>query len=94
MNAPALHIAAQRQPQAFRTLFTTEARYDAGTAGFDCAAEPGVDGGFAVHFDGRAGIPSVIINGDGQVEVCGLAAIDCLIDALLSARKLAARQAA
>lgn len=85
-------IATRRQPAAFRTLFTTEARYDAGTAGFDHACEPGRDGGFAVHFDGRGSIPSVIINGDGEVQVCGLEAMRALSDALLDALKLGERQ--
>jgi len=86
---------ARREPAAFRTIFTTEARYDATTAGFDFACEPGTDGGFAVHFDGRGSIPSVIMNGsDGQIEVCGLQAMEALSDALLDALQMARRMSA
>lgn len=92
MNAQALRIA-RREPAAFRTIFTTEHRFDAGVAGFDYACEPGTDGGFAVHFDGRHSTPSVIMNGsDGQIEVCGLQAMEALSDALLDACKMARRQ--
>lgn len=82
-----------REPANFRTLLTTEHRYDAGAAGFDHACAPGEAGGFAVHFDGRGSIPSLIINGDGEVQIDGLAAIDAFVDAVLSARKMAARMA-
>jgi hypothetical protein len=73
----------------FRTLFTTEHEFDAHLAGFDGPTPPGQDGGFAVHFDGRGEIPSVVIVGsDGQVEVCGVDAIMQLTDALMKAEQL------
>jgi len=76
---------------AFRTIFTTEARYDAGTAGFDHACAPGEDGGYAVHFDGRGSIPSLIVNGDGEVQIHGLAAIEAFLDAVMDAASRARR---
>lgn len=83
---------ATREPANFRTLFTTEHRSDAEDAGFDFACDPGTDGGFAVHFDGRHSIPSVVLNGsDGQIEVCGWRAISELASALIKADLMARR---
>lgn len=91
----ARRAAAQPQTSSVRTLFTTAHRFDAEMAGFDFPCEPGTDGGFSVTFDGRGGIASVILNGsDGQIEVCGRAAIRQLADALLKADALAERMGA
>ncbi len=90
LTPPAQPLTPPGTSASFRTLFTTEHAFDAHLAGFDGPTEPGVDGGFAVHFDGRGEIPSVIINGsDGQVEVCGVDAIMQLTDALMKAEALA-----
>lgn len=83
----------RREPAAFRTVFTTEHRYDAGVAGFDGPRDPGEDGGFSVHFDGRSSIPSLIINGGSEVSIDGLAAMQAFADAVLDAVKMARRQA-
>lgn len=90
MNAP----FPFRAPAAVRTLLTTEHPYDAGVCGFDGPTPPGVDGGFAVTFDGRD-VPTVIINGsDGEVSICGAGAIEALANALLQAESLANRKQA
>ena len=82
--------AAKRQAQAVRVLFTSSHSYDAGIAGFDYPTEPGYDGGFSVTFDGRFSIPTVQLTpADG--EVCGLAAIKALRQALQDAEKMAER---
>lgn len=75
------------------TLFTTRHAFDAGLAGFDGPTDP-EDGGFEVVFS-ALGIPSVTIYGqEGEVTVCGFAAIHQLADAMLSAKKAAARMVA
>lgn len=85
-------VPTLRGSAAFRTLFTTEHASDAEDAGFDYACEPGTDGGFAVHFDGRHSIPSVILNGsDGQIEISGWRAISELCSALMKADAMARR---
>jgi len=85
---------ALREQAAFRTLFTTEHRFDAGVAGFDYPCEPGTDGGFAVHFDARHSIPTLVINGsDGEVQITGLAAIQAFVGAAMDAERMARRMA-
>ena len=85
------HTSEMRQAQAVRTLFDTAHSFDAGAAGYDCPTPP-EEGGFRVVFDGRHGIPSVILNGsDGEIVVTGIQAIHELADALLDAEKMANR---
>jgi hypothetical protein len=77
---------------AFKTLFTTEEHSDAVSAGFDGPTPPGVDGGFAVHWDGRnPQFPSVTLTGsDGQIEIVGYLAIREAANALMAAEQMAA----
>ena len=76
---------------AFRTLLDTAHRYDAGVCGYDQPAQPGEPDHLAVHFDGRGSIPSLIINGDGEVQIHGLAAIEAFLDAVMDAASRARR---
>jgi len=82
---------AMREPQNFRTLFSTLNHDDAICAGFEEAEfELGEEGGFEVHFDGRGMFPKVVLNlADG--EVVGADAILQLAQALTTAAKMAAR---
>lgn len=76
----------------FRTLFTTAEHSDAVSAGFERATDPGQDGGFAIHFDSRHSIASVVINGsDGEVTITGYHAIREAANALLAAEKAASQ---
>jgi hypothetical protein len=85
--------AAARQQMARRTLFDTRHAADAGFAGYDGPTDPD-EGGFAVEFDGCGPIPSVVVSGsDGEITVCGAAALQQLAEALGDAAVMARRMA-
>ena len=84
-------IAPRPDRQAFKTLFTCLDHDDAICAGWEEPEQTlGEGGGFAVHFDGRGHVPTVVLElQDG--EIAGYHAIRELRKALEVAERMAAR---
>ena len=71
-------------------LLDTEDPFDAGITGRDGPESPKDGLGLRIVFDGTGTIPSITINGpDGEIELCGLAEIRAVADALNGGLKLA-----